>query len=1183
MGVVYRARDSLLDREVAIKILNAEAKARLGMAGRTRLLQEAQAAARLNHPNIINIYDFGEEAGLLYIVMELVRGRSLHDCRPITLMDLLDVSIQVAAALEHAHSHGLVHRDLKPENILITQAGSAKLTDFGLARPVAASLKGEGVLFGTVYYLAPEVALRKEVDGRADLYSLGVILYELTTGQLPFSGEEALAVISQHLYAPLVPPRALKPELSPALDEIIQHLLGKRPEERPTSAAEVHRLLVILKNIGRLEAVEAGQGPDLPRLDRLVRGRLIGRERELAEVTALWRRATAGEGYVLLISGEPGIGKTRLVRELMAGVSVSGGRVLEGECYAEGGLPYAPFAPLLAETLAPGSPSLHLAEAVLDHLISIAPALGAQFPSAMPREAHDPHAEQQGVLESFAAWIAALSGQQPVLLFIDDAHWGDSATLMVVRHLARRARKQRLLIVLTYREADLDDKNPFQQLLYDLNRERLATRLKLTRLNLEGTRALLDTMLTPKGRVAESVVRAVYRETEGNPFFIEEVTKALIEEGKLCYEAECWTTQAEGDEIEIPQSVRITIGSRLARLPAETQEVLRSAAILGREFDFETLQAASDLDEEALVNALEQAERAQIIAETRGGRGQGLSFSFAHTLIASTLREGMSGLRRQRLHRKAAAAIQKAHPEDIQALAYHYEQAGETELACQYYAQTASRALAVHANQEAEAHLRSALELCPPGPAQAVLLVDLGEILFRQGRYKDALETWEEAIHQFTESRDLEAAAHLFARSARVIEGASGPEAGLALCQEGLAALQKLSCAASLDPLPPALATPGMAALLHESARAYRLCHRSAEALPLGQQALSLAQQFGLVEIEAEVFATLGVLAGGPPEYSRLALERAVELAEEAGLSNTASRAHANLGSHFRELGEVRRALEHYRRGQEHARQAGNLIWEHSLLVDVCEVELDLGDIQAVEADLGALSALLARLPNLEHPVLFTQIVSARLHRCRGQVEDAARLARSCRDGARRLNDATLLARAARLLAEIWIETGRLDEALELVREAQDTQGRVYPHETATALFLYAVAAARKGQCEEAARQLAAGKERLQALPGPAGKEWELWAQAHLAAAGERWEEAWESISGLVALTARLGMRWRQALALFDWGQALQKRGLPEDLALARQRFEEARDLFTEIHAVHYASAAAGKLQAVKP
>lgn len=1169
MGIVYRARDELLDRDVAIKILHDEAKSRLGPDGRTRLLQEAQATARLNHPNIINTYDFGEEAGQLFIVMELVKGRSLYECKPKTLLELLEIAIQITAALEHAHSQGLVHRDLKPENILITAEGIAKLTDFGLARPVSAEMKAEGALFGTVFYLAPEVALRKMVDGRADLYSLGVILYEMATGQLPFTGDEALAIISQHLYAPLTPPRALKPGLSPALDEIIQHLLEKRPEDRPASAGEVNRLLVILKHVGRLEAAEAGQKETLPSLDGLVRGRLIGREQELAEITALWRSAAVGEGHVLMICGEPGVGKTRLVRELMATVSVTGGRVLEGECYPEGGLPYSPFARVLAETLPPAPEAPPLPEYVLDHLLAITHPLDIPASASARGLALDLPEDQHQVLESFVAWIAALCQRQPVLLFIDDAHWADSATLSVLRRLARRARRLPLLIVVTYREGDLDEKNPLQAMTFDLNRERLATRLKLSRLSAEETQALLNTMLTPKGQVSEPVVRAIYRETEGNPFFIEEVTKALIEEGKLRFEAQTWNV-LKGAEIEIPQSVRAIIGSRLARLPDSSQQVLKLAAIFGREFEYETLQAGSDLDEDALIEALERAEQAQIISELRRQKGLGPAFAFAHSLIASTLRESMGGLRRRRLHRRAAEVLEKIHPDDIQALAYHYEQAGEAEPACRYYSQLARRALAVHANQEAETHLRSALELCPPGLGQTAFQVDLGESLFRQGRYSQALDTWKRAISLYLQARELDAAARIYARAARATEEVGSSEEALALCLEGLAAIQNLSGAATLDPLPPGLETPGMAALLHETARAYRICHHSAEARPLFRQALALAKSLHLVEIEAEAYATLGVLEDEPPEAAQEALEQAIRLAEAAGLLSTACRAHANYGSFLMDQGDLNLSLEHYRRARELALQARNAIWEHSLLADVCELELDLGEFQAVENDLSELSTLLGDLPNLEQPVLLTQMVSARLHRCRGEFEDAARLALSCRDGSRRAKIPSLQARASRLLAEMAFESQRLEEAREHAREAGSIQGMVYPQETAEALFLHAAAAAYLGLEAEALSRFEAGRELLRQTSMQAGHEWELWAQAQLAVSSGRWEEAWPAFEALVQFFDQRRMRWRLAFSLLEWGQALLKQHPGGDAGRARPCLESAREIFSSLGMVYY-------------
>ncbi|HEY5668579.1 MAG TPA: serine/threonine-protein kinase, partial [Anaerolineales bacterium] len=207
MGMVYEGHDNLLNRQVAIKVLSEARNIRLGSEGRSRLLHEAQAAAGLNHPNIVDIYDAGEDQRVSFIVMELVKGRSLHEHKPKSIDEIISIACQICAALDHAHTHGIVHRDLKPENVLVTPDGTAKLTDFGLARSVASHISLDGMIVGTVYYLAPEAALRQSYDGRADLYSMGVMLYELTTGLLPFTADDPLAVISQHLYAPLVPPR----------------------------------------------------------------------------------------------------------------------------------------------------------------------------------------------------------------------------------------------------------------------------------------------------------------------------------------------------------------------------------------------------------------------------------------------------------------------------------------------------------------------------------------------------------------------------------------------------------------------------------------------------------------------------------------------------------------------------------------------------------------------------------------------------------------------------------------------------------------------------------------------------------------------------------------------------------------------------------------------------------------
>lgn len=707
-GTIYRAYDTLLDRNVAVKLLAPQG---LGSQGQARLLREAQAAARLNHPNIVSIYDAGEAEGAAFIIMELVEGASLHEQPPDGLEQTLVIFHQVCAALEHAHRHGIVHRDLKPENVLLSKSGEVKLADFGLARPVASRLTFEGEITGTVFYMAPEQALGQEVNQRADLYSLGVMLYEALTGQLPFTGDNPITVITQHLYAPPVPPRVHSPNLPPELDSLILQLLSKTPNERPASAGEVLRKLQQLTLVVEpgLQMVQ----PDL--LERIARGRIVGRKLELAQAGLLWERVREGVGRLLLVSGEPGVGKTRLVREVMTLAEVTGGLVLLGECYPEGSAPYAPLGQVIRRALAsPAAQRIELPDSILADLVFLAPDLQARYPHLPLNPRLEPAAEQQRLFDSLLTLIERLCEQAPCLLVLEDAHWADQASLSVLRYLARRTVARRLLIVVTYREIELDEALPLQEMLLVLNRERLAERLKLTRLDQEATRQMLAVLLCDEP--PQVLVQGIYRETEGNPFFIEEVCKALLESEQLTCDDGAWQ-QVDLEALVIPQSVRLTIQTRVGKLPSIAQEILRSAAILGREFDYEALRGMEhELDEEQLIDALEAAEKAQLVDEISSARG-GL-FRFAHALIPLTLVEGLSGLRRRRLHRRAAEVIERLRLDDLETLAYHYTQAEVPDKALQYLKLAGDRARQRYANEDALRDYSAALEFAEDNPNQ---------------------------------------------------------------------------------------------------------------------------------------------------------------------------------------------------------------------------------------------------------------------------------------------------------------------------------------------------------------------------------------------------------------------------------------------------------------------------------
>jgi eukaryotic-like serine/threonine-protein kinase len=248
MGTVYLALDTYLEREVAVKMLDGH---NLSQIGRNLLLHEARAAARLSHPNVVMVFDLGEQGDIPFVVMEYVPGETLATVRPQRMEDVIRIARQLCAALQHAHDKGLVHRDVKPQNVLLTPEGVAKLMDFGLARALDRPLDPEDSFSGTVSYVAPEQARGEQITFVADLYALGVLLYELTTGSLPFTGSFA-QILVQHLQEMPVSPRERNPHVPPALDELIVHLLQKSPQERPSSAADIGHLLGILSKLHRL-------------------------------------------------------------------------------------------------------------------------------------------------------------------------------------------------------------------------------------------------------------------------------------------------------------------------------------------------------------------------------------------------------------------------------------------------------------------------------------------------------------------------------------------------------------------------------------------------------------------------------------------------------------------------------------------------------------------------------------------------------------------------------------------------------------------------------------------------------------------------------------------------------------------------------------------------------------------
>jgi hypothetical protein len=246
MGVVYRAIDPLIERELAIKTLLPDLPEDILPEVRSRFLREARAAGKLSHPGIVVVFDVGEEGGVAYIAMELLQGRSLRemlrDPAPIAFDTAAELAAQVADALDHAHSNAIVHRDVKPANIVVTPAGQAKLTDFGIAWVPSSTVTQAGAALGSPKYMSPEHVVGEAVDPRSDIFSLGVVLYEILTGRTPFvrEGDSSPFVVMERIAKEPHPPlRGINPEIPAAFEAILERALAKKPEARYASAAEM--------------------------------------------------------------------------------------------------------------------------------------------------------------------------------------------------------------------------------------------------------------------------------------------------------------------------------------------------------------------------------------------------------------------------------------------------------------------------------------------------------------------------------------------------------------------------------------------------------------------------------------------------------------------------------------------------------------------------------------------------------------------------------------------------------------------------------------------------------------------------------------------------------------------------------------------------------------------------------
>ena len=753
---VYLAHDQLLDRDVAFALIKTEG---LDEVGRERIAREAQAMGRLGtHPRVVSVFDLGEHTSAdgstqPYIVTELMGGGDvealLEDAEESPpLGRTLEIATAVCRGLEFAHAKDVVHRDLKPGNVWLTEEGVAKIGDFGLAISLDRSrLTQHGMMVGTVAYMPPEQALGGETTPQADLYSLGAMLYELVTGRRPFVGEDPTAIISQHINTQPVAPSWHSEHCPPDLEELILHLLAKAPEDRPATASEVLAALEAV-DPAAASARDSGANP----LDRLARGVFVGREAELERLRTAFDEAFSGRGQVVMLVGEPGIGKTRTAQELETYARMRGAQVLWGRAHESSGAPaYWPW-------LQVGRAYRGLVGRERLSALPVEQAVELQrlFPGLrdiVPDLPEPPPVADEGaqfrLFDAMTAFLRDASEQTPLLVTLDDLHTADKPTLLLLAHLAREIGRARLLVIGTYRDTDLDRTHPLAEALVEMNREQLFSRLPLRGLSREEVASYVGSVANLEP--SRELIDHIYEETEGNPFFLSEVGNLMAEEGTL--------TADSLSDVAIPEGVREALGRRLDRLSPEANELLTVAAVAGRLFTHGLLGAVSAHDDGTLLTLVEEALEARVIEE-EGAVGE---YRFTHALMQETLLAELSAARRVRLHATIGEALEalygEAAEEHAAELAGHYVESAALQRdhagrAARYSKLAGEQAEASLAWAEAARHYGNCLRLAVTLDAGEEEEIDEAALHAALGRIQRDAGNWVEAWSHFTEAVD---------------------------------------------------------------------------------------------------------------------------------------------------------------------------------------------------------------------------------------------------------------------------------------------------------------------------------------------------------------------------------------------------------------------------------------------
>ncbi len=777
MGRVYKALDKEINEEVALKLLNPEIASDESTVERFR--NELKFARKISHKNVCRMYHLSKEEKTPYITMEYVAGEDLKSLvkRKGKLADGEAISIakQVCEGLVEAHRLGVVHRDLKPQNIMIDKEGHAKIMDFGIARSVEApGVTQTGLMIGTPDYISPEQAEGEEADQRSDIYSLGVIFYEMVTGRVPFKGDTALSVALKHKTEEPADPREFNDQISEGLSSAILKCMEKNRESRYQSAEE---LLLELRDIETgIPIAAAVRKPQIPTFlvegaEELVEARpvFVAREQELGKLNTFLGMALSRKGRVAFVTGEAGSGKTALVQEFARRIQEEHSDLIvtSGKCNAHTGIgdPYLPFRevlsmlsgevedrwtsgsltkdqasrlcnllPLTVRAIVEAGPDLINTFISGAELVSRAKACASQRTSWLGKLEKlverktllppDSMLQQSNLFQQYTKVLLTVAREQPLLLILDDLQWADGGSINLLFHLGRQVKGSKILLIGSYRPEDVaqgrgGERHPLEGLVNELKRDFGEYEVELSKA--EG-RLFLDAFLdTEPNRLGARFRDTLFRQTKGHPLFTIEMLRGMQDQGMLIGDKD--GRLVEGMELNwdaLPAKIDAVIGERISRLDDKLRELLTAASIEGEEFTADVVAMVKKEETREIIHLLSsELDKRHHLVSAKGIQrldGQRLSiYTFQHIMFQRYLYNCLDEVERSHLHEEVGTALETLygdHSEEIAVqLARHFLEAGLGVKAVDYLQKAGNKAVRLSANEEAISHFSKGLEL----------------------------------------------------------------------------------------------------------------------------------------------------------------------------------------------------------------------------------------------------------------------------------------------------------------------------------------------------------------------------------------------------------------------------------------------------------------------------------------